>query len=183
MASHNTAAIYLIRPCAFMICEPSIRGIGLGGLVSTPSLLIPAIRPIPYTDGGYGDFCRLWSSMGSSVPLSAPKLFARPIWTDDNAAGSLVEIPELRRGRWRFSWLGVQAPRHFLSAHHWRHNSSFYRAYLLTRYLAVAATGVPRATADCAFGRRETVAVPPRSAPNHSGAPAPADEGPPSPSA
>ena len=47
LSSPDTLGIYLIHPCGFTPCEPSMPGIGLGGLVPTSSLPIPVIRPSP----------------------------------------------------------------------------------------------------------------------------------------
>ena len=74
LTSPDTVSIYLTRPCGFTPCEPSMPSIGSGVLVSTPSLPIPIIRPIPSTDGDNGVFRRLGPSMGSSGPSSAPKM-------------------------------------------------------------------------------------------------------------
>ena len=83
--------IYLIRPCGFTPCEPSMSGIDVGETVLTPPHLIPDIRPIPFTDDDYGDFLRFGPSIDSSGLFSAPKTFVGPISTHDNAARSLAK--------------------------------------------------------------------------------------------
>ena len=83
LTSPDTVDIYLIRPFGFAHCKLSMPGIGVGGLVPIPSLPIPVIRPIPFSDHDYGDFRRLGPSMGFSGPSSALKTFVGPISTHD----------------------------------------------------------------------------------------------------
>ena len=43
LTSADIVGIYLVRPCGFTPCEPSMPGIGLGGFIPIPSLPIPVI--------------------------------------------------------------------------------------------------------------------------------------------
>ena len=52
----DTVGIYLIRSCGFAPNEPPTPGIGLGGLVSPPSIPIPTIQPLPLIADDFGDF-------------------------------------------------------------------------------------------------------------------------------
>ena len=81
-------SIYLINPCGFTPCDPSVPGIRLGGPVPPPSLTIPVIRLIPFTDDDFGDFRRLGPRMDSSGPFPVTKTFIGPISTHDTAAGA-----------------------------------------------------------------------------------------------
>ena len=172
LTSPDTVGISLIRPC-----EPSMPDIGLGGLVPTPSLPIPVIRPIPFTDDDYGDFRRLGPSMGSSGPSSAPKTFVGPISTHDNAAGSLARPANGAVDAGAFPGLAFRPP--LVSPPPTIGATTPAPTDLISSRTShrVAAAGIPRATVDYGFGRRVTAAAPPKSAPSRPRAPAPTARG------
>ena len=121
----DTVGIYLIRPCGFTPCQPSVPGIGLGGLVAPPSRPIPSPPPLPPTTSPtFASSNHTWNTSTPSLSLSCSQHLCR-VYYGPQLCRRTASVPrEIRRGHRRSSWLGVQAARRLLAIHHWRHDLS-----------------------------------------------------------